>query len=205
MPYYSDINTLFIHIPKTGGTSLETYLKKKSTQELFTDKPYNNKLIYPYNNYSLQHQTYRTLYYYRELLNIDFNDDLKIVTIVRNPYTRSISDLFWRKSININSTKNEVYEQLRYNIMMNYDNHTLQQYKFICDEKKVINKISIFKTETLTNDLHKYGYTNFETKLNTSDLSIVNYMDYLNNDSIQLINNYYYMDFELFNYDKIVL
>ena len=36
MPYYKDIHTLFIHIPKTGGSSLEKYLQIKSTQTLFS-------------------------------------------------------------------------------------------------------------------------------------------------------------------------
>ena len=46
-------------------------------------------------NISLQHQTYNTLFNYKELLNIDFNDNLKIISVVRNPYNRLISDLFW--------------------------------------------------------------------------------------------------------------
>ena len=28
MPFYKELNLLFVHIPKTGGTSFEDYLKK---------------------------------------------------------------------------------------------------------------------------------------------------------------------------------
>ena len=36
MPYFhnKDVNLLFIHIPKTGGSSLETYFSKKFNMHL---------------------------------------------------------------------------------------------------------------------------------------------------------------------------
>ena len=36
----------------------------------------------------------------------------KFVTIVRNPYERIVSDLFWYKLINKNSSQEEVFEKL---------------------------------------------------------------------------------------------
>ena len=68
MPYYKESNILFIHIPKTGGTVIETQLKKKFKQTLYGDET-NDILPHPYNNTSLQHQYYTTLYKYRNLLN----------------------------------------------------------------------------------------------------------------------------------------
>ena len=63
MPYYSNINTLFIHIPKTGGSSIEKFLLKQSkneSQQLFTPRKNNN--VFPINTYmrkfSLQHQIF---------------------------------------------------------------------------------------------------------------------------------------------------
>jgi hypothetical protein len=43
---------------------------------------------------SLQHMTYSQIIEHRELFNIQF-ENLKIFTIVRNPYTRIISDYFF--------------------------------------------------------------------------------------------------------------
>ena len=36
MPYYSNINVLFIHIPKTGGTVIEEAIQKKTKQTLYS-------------------------------------------------------------------------------------------------------------------------------------------------------------------------
>jgi len=101
MPYYKSKNVLFIHIPKTGGFGIELAISdsfnrdaRQGITSLFTWQARNNILEYPYNTISLQHQYYSTLYKYRDKLGINFND-IKIFSIVRNPYNRIISDLFF--------------------------------------------------------------------------------------------------------------
>ena len=93
MPYYPNKNILFIHIPKTGGTVIEDEIKKQYNETLYSGYS-NNILEYPYNKISLQHQLYTTIYKYKNILNINFNN-IKIFSVVRNPYDRIISDLFW--------------------------------------------------------------------------------------------------------------
>ena len=85
MPYFKNnkINLLFIHIPKTGGSSLEKYfnvkfnipLNKKSlmsTEDIreFSDKPEINS--------SLQHLTYNTIIKYKDFFKIDI-ENIKII------------------------------------------------------------------------------------------------------------------------------
>lgn len=156
-----------------------------------------------YQNKSLQHQFYTTIYKYRDILNVNFDDELKIITIVRNPYHRLVSDLFFYNKINKFTDSEKVYD-----ILKNYihsDNHNIPQYKFITDENEnLINNITIFKTETLTKDIINYGFSDYDNtiKLKGCEDSI-NYMKYLNSDSLELINKVYLKDFELFDY-KII-
>jgi len=49
MPYYKNSKLLFIHIPKTGGTVIESQLKTVDEQSLRCQDPSNDVLDPPYN------------------------------------------------------------------------------------------------------------------------------------------------------------
>ena len=143
---------LFIHIPKTGGSSLEKYfsvkfnipLNKKSLMSTEDIREYYDK---PEINSSLQHLTYGTIIKYKDFFKIDENN-IQILSVVRNPYNKIMSDLFYLKKINVNSTKEEVYEKMQIYLQENYDNHII--HKISCD--KIENhKIQIISYENLQN------------------------------------------------------
>lgn len=127
MPYFKndDINVLFIHIPKTGGTSLELYFSSKfniplNNKSLFysiQDEELLNENIEIYS--SLQHITYNQIVKYSKIFNINFNN-IKIITIVRNPYERLVSDLFFLSLITTDSTKEEVFDILNNYLVLSY-------------------------------------------------------------------------------------
>jgi hypothetical protein len=156
MPYYKDINLLFIHIPKTGGTNIENNIKNKYLESLFTIHDSNKivenfKLNAPiYDIINHQHLFYETIYEYRDYFKLDFNN-IKVFTIVRNPYDRIISDLFWFNLIQKDTSPEDVYEKI--NFFINHkitDNHNQAQYKFITDKYgKLLDNIKIFKTEEI--------------------------------------------------------
>ena len=201
MPYYKEKKLLFIHIPKTGGTNIEKNIMHHTPQTLYSGKT-NSLLDFPYNQKSLQHQFYTTIYKFRDKLDVNF-DNIKIFSVVRNPYDRIISDLFWFRLIKKNFTAGQVYNVIKNNYLYrdDLDNHNEPQYKFIVDENsELIKNIKIFRTETLNksnDDLSKFvGF-----KINIQEKRInKNYSNYLNKDSISLINIFYKKDFELFNY-----
>lgn len=212
MPYFknNDANILFIHIPKTGGSSLEKYFSSKCNIELNNNSLYlfidediklNNNMII---NSSLQHITYKQMIEYNNVFNIDFSN-IKIITIVRNPYERIVSDLFFLNIINVDTSKDEIYNIIQeYLKSSDYDNHNIPQYLFITDnDNKIIPNIHLLHTETLTDDMKKIGYEDFDVCDNKNKFGELNYYDYLNNESIAIINDFYHLDFVLFGYNKI--
>jgi hypothetical protein len=208
MPYFKNdkINLLFIHIPKTGGSSIEKYfsvkfnikLNKKSLISTEDIREYYDK---PEINSSLQHLTYNTINKYKDFFKID-ETNLKFLAVVRNPYHKVLSDLFYLKKIDATTTEEEVYSIIKLYLKENYDNHTTQQYKFITNEnEELIENLILVHTETLNKDMQKLGYKDFNIKMNMNP-NTVDYDKYLNKDSIILINEVYKKDFEILNYNK---
>ena len=155
--------------------------------------------------------TYKTIYKYIKELDINLNN-IKILSSVRNPYTRIISDLFFLKKLNINATQEETYNLIKSYIASEgslYDNHNIPQYQFLIDDNnELIKNIDIIRTESLTKDMIALGYSDFNIKtlVNIHNRNLkLDYYSYLNNDSIKLINKFYNLDFQLFNYDKIII
>jgi len=199
MPHFPEYNLLFIHIPKTGGTSYEEYMLGRTRTRLW-----GRQNIFPdpnVNKISLQHQTYQTIYTYRELLEIEFNNKLKKVDCVRMPYDRIVSDIFWLKFNSETDSQEEIYDTIRHHYFQrdDLDNHNIPQYKFVTDEnEKLIPDITLLKMENLTDELQKYGFPDYKGPSKSKS-----YREYLNKDSIRLINVIYKKDFEMFGYPMI--
>ncbi len=210
MPYFHNdkVNILFIHIPKTGGSSVEKYFSIKF------DIPLQNKSLYNKfdkgrilpdgydNRINLQHQTYQEIMKYKNYLKVDTNN-LQIISIVRSPYDKIISDLFYEKFINFDTSKEEVYNIFKdkYLKKKNLDNHNLPQYKFLTDENEKLINAKILRTENLKKDMEKLGYKDFDYNMNVNKQKI-DYDNYLNEDTIKLINKVYCKDFEIFGFKK---
>jgi hypothetical protein len=211
MPYIEtpDENILFIHIPKAGGSSIEEYLSKKYSTSLKLHGYLDEKLKKKhriYNHTSMQHLTYENLYKMRKDLLIDFESSkLKIIASVRNPYDRILSDMFYNALISPNTTPEYVFEAMKIYLSKDcYDSHNHPQHTFVTKNGKLIENITIMKQENLTEEMKKNGYSDFNVwKNKTFNGFEVNYRNYLNEDSIKLINTVFEKDFELFGYEMM--
>lgn len=86
MPLFLKHRLVFLHIPKTGGTSVCRTLRDAGDAPLYTDESYTG------DGHSPQHSTYRELMK-ANMLPADFN----VMAVVRNPYDRFVSEYNWRR------------------------------------------------------------------------------------------------------------
>ena len=116
MPYYLNKHILFIHIPKTGGTTIEELFRKNDSERVYSSigiGDTNRILPPPFDRVSLQHQFYTTILKFKDKLGVVFNDKLRIFSIVRDPYRRIISDMMFLNIVNPYSTSEKVFECMK--------------------------------------------------------------------------------------------
>jgi hypothetical protein len=159
MPLYID-NTkpplLFLHIPKTGGTTIEAWLESvyENTPQFLHKVPVKNTQISP------QHYGYKHL---TGLLDGQYKEPLFKFTVVRNPYTRLESEFFYRaqmRAINLGPHPESMFSAWVCDVIQRanacphiYDNHLRSQiyyynvdvsvYKFEEGIEGIIRKIAL--------------------------------------------------------------
>jgi len=207
---------LYIHIPKTGGASIEQYFMKKYNlhYSLLCSKEQYDLTI---SKCSKQHYPLSLKLRNATRLGIQHNSSTKIFSSVRNPYTRLISDLYFYKLINSSTTKttteNVVQSYLRKykNDHEAYDNHAKPQYLFLINDNGVIDpRIKIIKQESLSSGMHSLGFTDFNRIVDTIDAHFTNtnnhktnYYKHINMNIVNMINTVYREDFRRFGYTMI--
>ena len=194
MPYFASINLLFIHITKTGGSSVEQYLSTKYRTQLNVKSLFSTTVFFdgvPY-----QHLSYQTIKQHPEF-GVDISPTLRILTIVRNPYDRVLSELFFCGFINKKSSLDDILQAIKlYKIT--------PQYQYLIDEDGQYPKnLLICHTETLASDMLKYGFVGFNIRINKNKNGITDYSPYLSKEIIAYINEIHFEDFTRFGYKKI--
>jgi hypothetical protein len=144
MVWIENKNLLFIHVPKTGGTSIETMLGALNSQCGYGIK----------NRKAMQH------YLWNDFLKIfgqqRFNRYFKF-SVVRNPYDRFLSEYYWTpiKGLGNKSKQSiddfikcveEIVKNRRFNATVSHD-HFIPQVEYIYDSEKNLKVNKLFKFE----------------------------------------------------------
>lgn len=201
MPTLIYNNKVFIHIPKTGGTSISSLTCP--TNYFINKNEYSN-----IDNYLLIHAPIN-------LINEKENNIIKKIAFVRNPYTRFMSIYCMSKNlgihnndISIDGITNFCKDFREKNIYNDYIFKPMTYY--ICDENLNVNVDYVFKYENFDEDILKYckimeinipdniPYINYNIFIDKTY-----YNNYFNSYIYEFINDIYNDDFEIFNYTKI--
>jgi len=202
MPVFDKFKCIFVHIPKTAGMSIENVLEI----DIKWPQTNLNKLFGPYKfgsyNIHLQHATCIQI---KELISKTKYDNYFKFAIVRNPYDRCVSQYFYIKKWNKTVQKLNFKEFIKYLELQNKNKnvfcHYMPQYKFIYQNNKLlVDYIGKFEKldQKWTIITKKLGFTKSLPKINTTNHNF--YMDYYDRETLDLVNNLFKKDFELFDY-----
>lgn len=178
--HIKDPRSTFIHIPKTGGTSIMTWLEKEFNVK--SDK-------------STKHYSIDQLY--KKFPNLGFS-----YAVVRNPWDRMVSAYHYF------AAKSAPYVKDRHGEIMSFSRYlAADSYGKVmtpCQVEYIVEDTKCLRFETLNNDFEEikkfYGSTRELEVLNMSDH--VHYSHYYTKQwMIDKIADYYAADIEHFNFD----
>lgn len=198
MPYFPKTKTLYIHIPKCYGTSVENALKKKSNMTLHATSfpklkpncsaPNATRITFP------QHFTFKEIQNY----DIDISHSF---TTVRNPYRRAVSQ--WKYQVQYQyAFKKTVKHNFRLWVIDLYERylngtlrdirHDCPQTDFIYDENDTLLVDKIIPCENLT--------TIDNIKLDHANESKLNIKPEITSEIANMLSEIYERDFRLLGY-----
>ena len=170
---------IFIHIPKNAGTSIEEYFGNGSVR--------------------IQPSKHADIHEIKVKFKNSYNNYRKF-TIIRNPYDKMVSWYFYLKRNLGDYDIIEFNEWIKDPSKFWHANDPISFLKPQCDW--IDNTVEIIRFENLDNELNKF----FNKKINlpiTNKSNHNHYLEYYNDESLNIIYNRYKKDFEQFNYKKI--
>ena len=190
MPFIDKHKLLFIHIPKTGGTSIEEKFGVNNTRnELYSNK---NAVI---DGILMAKQHWLPRIIERNFPH-RFRDYKKFV-IVRNPYVRVISEYFYQFPGQRVSFNDFVLNKLN----PKERDHYLPQHLYFED----IKYDYVLRTESLNEDFSKmsrdFSFDDSLKRSNKRGEGSEKRMDLLTPEIIKKINSLYEKDFKMFEYE----
>lgn len=206
MPYNPDRKLLFVHIPKTGGSSVERFFGMNQPDRLMSgDAKHNIDGI----KFASQHLRARDL----ENLYPDLVKKYYMFTFVRNPYDRVLSEYYYNhKKRNFNSEEFEDWFFHFYKAP--WKDHKLSQTDYVYDETGYTPVQWVGKLETFEEDLwglcklrgsnmDLYGKKPPHDKVGSNNPTPQKAIEVFSKRHIYMINTLFRDDFVNFDYDII--
>lgn len=199
MPISFKYKAIFIHNPKTGGTSIEDLLDIEASKDNLLCGDYENC------DYALQHMPYKEL---KSAIDPTIFDSFFKFTFVRNPWDRLVSTYHWRDRCY------PTFSDFIYfidKLLTRYNNNNLEDYPgfarhnashYLPQYLYIGQDVKIYRFEDFNNgvkDLRKC--LNITKTIKHNNISKhKHYSYYYTDDLIKIVARIYAEDIKLFNY-----
>lgn len=199
-------NFLFVHVPKTGGSSIRHALTPFSlpkNEDVF--RRISSNLPLRENPLKLRLRTHDTAAWARTKLGAEIFEKLHSFAVVRNPYTRAISYYEYLRQ-NPKHPKNQAIQNMSFEEYLLWDGHKALQSRHLCDANGnlLINQVLRFENmaEEFSSVCNDIGVSVDLPRINTSSQMPVT--KYLTPRICELIEQIYEQDFKLFDYPMTI-
>ena len=147
MPYFPYFPLLQLHVPKTGGTSLENTCRELLRIEFFDyqeskerykkgDRKWQDVNLYGFTKvdgeeFALQHMTFSQI---KEWGYLDDKEIDQIVIVVRHPYSRLVSEYKWQLMFGYVGTFNQFVREVwqkKWHKSRKFHQHLVPQFEFL--------------------------------------------------------------------------
>jgi len=182
----------FIHIPKTAGQTISTWLENNEVEFILGEGKIHVKGRYKYKHVHKQSRFYT-------------NENFPKFAIVRNPYDRFVS--YYTYILKQTNNKwdisfEEFVQDKSIEVPTKIPSPWILQKDWVVDENDNMLVENIFYFENLENEIQKFFKLDVSLpKINVSR-SNTNYKEYYKNDLKNIIFDRFEEDFKFFNYDR---
>lgn len=197
--YFNNKKILFIHIPKTGGTTIERYFCELMKINHFKYPTFYQEYLWGLGENKLQYQHLTMKQIFNDLKLYKLDDFDFIFTVVRDPIKRFISECNWRpqRYHNPQNLIDKIHDKSK-----RKNSHFFSQYDFI---KGYENKLKIYKFEDGINNIVNDVIEVNKFNINMPNLKYIKKSKILINDLSKKykdeILKVFLKDFLIFKYD----
>ena len=210
MPISNSLKTIFVHITKNAGESIEKSLNIYPTDKDICFKNYwgikNNREV-------LQHYTAQEI---KDSMSNDIWESYFKFAVVRDPWSRAVSEYNWYLQYGPTITFKEWVESLPNRLNINSSihilevGHNIEQYKYLCDKDRKILVDHIIKFDNLKEEFDKLcRRKSWDIELIHTNKSKANkkvdWRSYYDEKSLELISKIYKTDIEMFGFDSKII
>jgi len=200
MPISHKHKIIFVHIPKTGGTSIERFFGMTNNENMYEMKNISIDDV----SFSLQHLT---PYYLKTWPGLaKYYDEYFKFVFVRNPYSRVVSEYFWRHRMKTDKINPVHFSKWLRSFYKELDmDHKLPQVDYIYLDGK-IQVDFVGRVENMNDDFSKilkHIGMNESISLPKDNVTkkTIDKKLLLTKENKEFIYSIYKKDFEQFNYD----